>query len=159
MRMNSRARPLILFSVIVLCCVSILAAYSLLNKTGSKPISYEDLIRGLNKDGLEADDRIQTIDSISVPLFSARPKTISVYINDAKEEIYVYSFESNRISDSEAKKVSSKGNNVGGLYLEGARHFYKNGSLIVAYFGNNEAILDSLEKTVGKAFASSKYSS
>jgi hypothetical protein len=139
--------------------VSIFTGCSLQSRTETKTISYGDLISELSKNGLEVDGRIQPIDSIGIPLFSAKPKTISVYLNDANEEIYVYSFESNRISDSEMKKVSKQSNNVGELYIEGERHFYKRANLIVAYLGKNKAILDSLEKTIGKAFASSRYSS
>lgn len=76
-----------------------------------------------------------------------------------KEHIDIYSFRSNKDMEKEAKFIDSDGSG----YNNGAKsvkvewgapsHFYKKGSIIVQYVGENQKIIADLKYILGKQFA------
>lgn len=71
----------------------------------------------------------------------------------------IYIFSSNKKMEREASKIDSNGcnyNNLLSVSWVSYPHFYKKGSLIVQYVGENENIISDLEDILGEQFAGFK---
>jgi hypothetical protein len=81
---------------------------------------------------------------------SGKPKRLFVYYDDERELINVYELDNKQLTDSEAKTIASDGKKVGGLFVDGENHFFKQDTIIVQYSGSNKSILGILEKAMHK---------
>ena len=76
-------------------------------------------------------------------------------INIDKDIIGIYEYKNNQEMEHSAKTISSDGSMIGGTIYEftSKSHFYKNGNIIISYFGNNKETIKKIEKLIGKQFA------
>lgn len=108
---------------------------------------YESLIENLRAAGLT----MKPAGEISQPFFSVKGRIISVNGND----VQVFEYASANSADNEAALVSQDGSSVGTTMITwvAAPHFYKKEKLIVLYVGDNAAVINGLDKVLGKQFA------
>ncbi len=71
------------------------------------------------------------------------------------EDVQVFKYPDAASAQREAESVAPDGSKVGNVSVAwvAAPHFYRFGNLIVLYVGNDEAILQALEKALGAPFA------
>ena len=76
-------------------------------------------------------------------------------INIGEDTIGLYEYKNNQQMLHESKTISCDGSMVGNSIYEwkAKPHFYKNGNIIVSYFGENKKIIETIEKFMGKQFA------
>ena len=69
--------------------------------------------------------------------------------------LYVYQFRFTPLALWECSSVGHNGFSIGAAMIdwESEPHFYRKGSTVVQYIGNDQAVLDALEKLLGKPFA------
>ncbi len=118
-------------------------------ESGGGPIeSQADLIVALRAAGAGVDSG----DSVSQPFFT--PEGQFLTINGA-EDIQVFEYENSEAMEFEASQVAPNGDSVGTSMINwvGSPHFYKIGRLIVLYLGDNQEILNLLNRVIGPQFA------
>ena len=83
--------------------------------------------------------------------FSVKGKAIKV--NGA--DVQVFEYRDNAAAETEAQLVSPDGSSIGTSipFWVASPHFYKAGRIIVLYMGENAAVTDALQKTIGAQFA------
>jgi len=84
------------------------------------------------------------------PVFQTEAQMITVN----GQSIQVFEFENEEAAEVAAGTVSQAGTLIGEMIVEwrDAPHFYRAGSVIVIYAGNNEATLSALESVLGEPF-------
>jgi len=69
--------------------------------------------------------------------------------------IGVWEYKNNKEMELDAKTIGIDGSTIGNTIYEftSSPHFYKSGNIIASYFGDNKAIIKTLEKLMGQQFA------
>lgn len=72
-----------------------------------------------------------------------------------EDTIGVYEFKNNQEMEQETKKISKDGTTIGNALYEfkSVPHFYKNGTIIVNYIGDNKELIKNIEQFMGQQFA------
>ncbi len=94
---------------------------------------------------------VEVGDTISQPFFTVQGQVIIVDGSD----VQVFEYGSSEAAEEEAGLVAPDGNSVGTTMIlwVATPHFYKSGTLIVLYVGDDAAVTDSLEAVLGPQFA------
>jgi hypothetical protein len=116
----------------------------------SEPLTVQDevsLLKVLQAEGAT----METGDSITQEFFSPEGQTVKV--NGA--DLQVFEYENAEALEKEASQVAPDGGSIGTSMVTwiDAPHFYKAGRIIVLYLGNDQALLDLLNKVMGPQFA------
>jgi len=71
------------------------------------------------------------------------------------DSIGVYEYENNKEVEKQAETIGTDGTKIGDkIYdFKSKPHFYKNGNIIVSYFGDNKETIKKIEDLIGKQFA------
>lgn len=90
-------------------------------------------------------------DTVEQPFFTASGHVIK--INGADLQVFVY--DTAEAMEAEAAQVAEDGGSVGTNMVAwiGPPHFYKLGSMIMLYVGEDQTVLDLLNKVLGPQFA------
>jgi hypothetical protein len=77
------------------------------------------------------------------------------------EEVQLFEYDNKSKAEEEAALVSSDGSSIGTSmpFWAAPPHFYKAGRIIVLYVGDNEAVIEALDKVLGPQFAGKQVSS
>lgn len=83
--------------------------------------------------------------------FSTSPKIMEI----SGKRIYLYDFKSEKAMEKEAEKVDNGGCSIGNTKISwvSTPHFYKKGSLIVQYIGNDKDLINTFKEIMGIQFA------
>jgi hypothetical protein len=94
---------------------------------------------------------VETADTITQDFFSVEGQIIRVNGVD----LQVFEYESPEAMENEASQVAPDGGSIGTSMVTwmDAPHFYKARRIIVLYLGDDETILDLLNKLIGPQFA------
>ena len=113
----------------------------------SAPVQQSSLADELRAAGLKVDDAGE----VEQPFF---PVPAHVYVVEGGD-VQVYTFASDEVAESEAKKVSPNGSTIGtsSMHWMAPPHWFRRGSTIVNYLGSNAKVLAELERLMGKQFA------
>lgn len=117
----------------------------------TEPLAVEDtgsLIAALQGHGATA----EVGDSISQDFFSTEGQFVTI---NRTEDIQVFEYESAEAMEKAASQVAPDGGSIGTSMVTwiDTPHFYKAGRIIVLYLGNDQALLDLLNKVMGPQFA------
>jgi len=76
-------------------------------------------------------------------------------INIDGDSIGAYEYKNNEEVEKEAETIGSDGSKIGDKIYEfkSKPHFYKNGNIIVSYFGDNKETIKKIEDLIGQQFA------
>ena len=71
------------------------------------------------------------------------------------EDVQVFQYRDATATNAQAALISPNGTTVGTSKLQwiGPPHFYKHGTLLVLYVGNDAQVLQALESALGRQFA------
>ena len=135
---------LLAFAIAISGCSSATPAPS------SEPLSVQDqssLLAALEAAGA----KVEIGDSITQEFFS--PEGHTVKVNGA--DLQVFEYENAEAMEKEASQVAPDGGSIGTSMLTwiDTPHFYNTGRIIVLYLGNDQALLDLLNKVIGPQFA------
>ena len=110
---------------------------------------YEDLVGALEALGAEVEELGAVPEDREI--FDAETQVIRVN----GEEIQVFDFDSAEEAETMASLVAPEAGTVGDITVDWAdtTHFFRSGSLLVFYVGNNEALTTLLEGLMGMEFA------
>ncbi len=116
----------------------------------SEPLSVQDqssLLVALEAAGA----KVEIGESITQEFFS--PEGHTVKVNGA--DLQVFEYENAEAMEKEASQVAPDGGSIGTSMLTwiDTPHFYNTGRIIVLYLGNDQALLDLLNKVIGPQFA------
>lgn len=137
--MGRKLRNLIIFLALVAAAVWVWAG---------QRMSPDKLSAAINAAGIHcADDGQQSGEH-----FFLVPPTV---LDTPEGTIYVYEFYAAPLAIWEARTVGNGGYSVSAALVDWAAppHFYRRGSTMVQYVGNNEAVLDTLVGLMGQQFA------
>ena len=115
---------------------------------GSRPVEDQaGLLSALQAAGAT----IETGDSITQEFFSVEGQIVKV--NGA--DLQVFEYENAEAREKDASQVAADGGSIGTSMVTwiDAPHFYKAGRIIVLYVGNDQTLLDLLNKVMGHQFA------
>ena len=117
------------------------------NMINSKIENTKEFIKSLEKSGVKTKTTKQDNGR-----FLSGPLTL---INIGEDTIGVYEYKNNQEMEQEAKTISGDGSMIRYTIYEfkSKPHFYKNGNVIVSYFGDNNETIKKIEKLIGKQFA------
>src|SRR6266542_196629 len=116
----------------------------------SAPLTVQDQASLLN--ALQAAGaNVEIGDSITQEFFT--PAGQAVKVNGA--DLQVFEYENAEAMEKEASQVAPDGGSIGTSMVTwiDMPHFYKSGRIIVLYLGNDQAVLDLLNKAMGPQFA------
>ena len=135
---------LLAFAIAISGCSSATPAPS------SEPLSVQDqssLLAALEAAGA----KVEIGESITQEFFS--PEGHTVKVNGA--DLQVFEYENAEAMEKEASQVAPDGGSIGTSMLTwiDTPHFYNTGRIIVLYLGNDQALLDLLNKVIGPQFA------
>ena len=132
--------PLFVIAVFVSACTPRLSLG--LSKTGKAA-----LVEALRTDGAE----VGAGEALEQPFFSASAQVFKVN----SEDIQVFEYDSAADMETEAALVAPDGGSVGTSMMSwmASPHFFKSGSLIVLYVGDNATLLELLTAALGQPFA------
>lgn len=90
-------------------------------------------------------------EEVDQPFFSVTGKLLEV----DGEDVQVFQYADAAMADAQATQISPSGTTVGTTKIQwiGPPHFFKKGSLIVLYVGDNGKVLKALEAVLGPQFA------
>ena len=110
-------------------------------------MDYNRLIDSLRIAGLS----VSPAEDVNQPFFSVPGRIIKV----SGEDVQVFQYAHAGAAAEQAALVSADGNAVGTNMLRwaGAPHFFKKGSLLVLYVGNDEKVISALAVVLGRQFA------
>lgn len=114
----------------------------------SSPLDgYQDLVDALRVEGHE----VESLGSISQPFFQPAGQLLSV----EGHEVQVFEYSSEEVALSAAETVSPDGSSVGTTMVSwiGSPHFFRSGSLIILYVGEDAAALQALQTVLGPQIA------
>jgi hypothetical protein len=116
----------------------------------SEPLTVQDrsgLLAALESAGA----KMETGDSITQEFFTPEGQTLKV--NGA--DLQVFEYENAEAMEKEASQVVPDGGSIGTSMVTwiDTPHFYKTGRIIVLYLGNDQTVLDLLNKVMGPQFA------
>lgn len=108
---------------------------------------YVSLVDNLRAQGAT----VEPAGEISQPFFSVQGYAIKV--NGADVQAFEYADAAS--AEADAAKVSSDGSTIGTSMVDwvGPPHFYKVGRVIVLYVGDDQGVIDILQKVLGAQFA------
>lgn len=109
--------------------------------------TYDELVAALRDNGSE----VEFLDPISQPFFVPEGQVISVDGN----EVQVFEYTNEEDASSAAGTISSEGGSIGTtsvLWVE-APHFFRSGSLIVLYVGEEDSVIETLQVVLGPQIA------
>jgi hypothetical protein len=88
---------------------------------------------------------------VEQPFFSITGTMIKVH----GEDVQIFQYPNTAAADAQAAPISPDGSAVGTAkpFWVGLPHFYKNGTLLVLYVGDNDTVLQALEAVLGPQFA------
>ena len=94
---------------------------------------------------------VETGESITQEFFTPKGHTLKVNGSD----LQVFEYASAEAMTKEASQVAPDGGSIGTSMVDwiDTPHFYKVGRIIVLYVGNDQKVLDLLNKVVGLQFA------
>lgn len=82
--------------------------------------------------------------------------SISPIVMEIKgKRIYLYDFKNEKAMEKEAEKVDSGGCSIGNFKISwvSTPHFFKKGSIILQYIGNDKAMVNTFKQIMGTQFA------
>jgi hypothetical protein len=114
---------------------------------GGPVTDYAGLIDNLHATGVS----VEPGGEVDQPFFSVKGRMIKV----SGEDVQVFQYPNVVVKDAQAALVSPDGSAVGTtkLHWVGPPHFYKKGTLLVLYVGDNAKVLKALEAVLGQQFA------
>lgn len=118
---------------------------------GDLPVDHAALAEGLAAAGLDVAEGDLFSGELGDPLFDdATPRSLTV----GEATIQTYEFASAAGAEAAAATVNPTGNIIGNKTVDWIEppHFYRQGSLIVLYPGDDEALLSALEAILGEPF-------
>ncbi len=109
--------------------------------------TYDELVAALRSNG----SAVQSLDPISQPFFEPEGQVISV--DGYEVQVFEYSNEEDALSAAET--IASDGSSIGTTMVSWieAPHFFRSGSLIVLYVGEEDAIVEALQGVLGPQIA------
>ncbi len=110
---------------------------------------YEDLVVALEARGAEVEELGAVPEDMEI--FDAETQVIQV----TGEEIQVFDFDSPEEAETMASLVAPEAGTVGDITVDWAdtTHFFRSGSLLVFYVGDNPALTELLTDLLGAEFA------
>lgn len=146
--MNRYILPLLLwvFAYVVASCGK---GATPVSPTGAPAVEDQaSLLAALQASGATA----EVGDSVSQDFFHTDGQFITI---NGTEGIQVFEYKSPEAMESDASQVAPDGGSIGTSMVNwvDTPHFYKSGRIIVLYIGNDQTILDLLEKVMGPQFA------
>jgi hypothetical protein len=120
-----------------------------LDEPGAELNDYEDLVAALEALGAEVEELGEVPEDMEI--FDAETQVLDVN----GEEIQVFDFDSAEEAETMASLVAPEAGTVGDVDVEWAdtTHFFRSGSLLVFYVGDDEAMTTLLEGLMGVEFA------
>ena len=134
--------------LVVIALSLVLFGISCSGRDSSGPVTdYDSLLDNLSAAGAT----VESAGEINQDFFSVTGQAIKVNGQD----VQVFEYEDNQTAEAEAQLVSPDGSSVGTSlpFWVAPPHFYKAGRIIVLYVGENMAVMDLLETTLGSQFA------
>jgi len=109
--------------------------------------TYEELVAALRDNGSAVD----SLDPISQPFFLPEGQVISV----DGHQVQVFQYSNEEDASYVAETISSDGGSIGTTMVSWveAPHFFRSGSLIVLYVGEDDAVVDDLQAVLGPQIA------
>lgn len=134
-----------IFSILSLLAVVILFA-ACAPAQPAKVEGLDSLSKALNAAGA----KVEVGDSVEQAFFSVTGQTLK--INGA--DVQVFEYESAEAMEAEAALVAPDGGSVGTSMMMwmATPHFFKAGSVLVLYIGDDTAVLDLLKSALGEQF-------
>ena len=143
----------------LLCYVILMTACSSQSSSAQNSMDYKALLKIL-----------QAQDTITVPVGTTSPPFMEVQGHIVKiqgEQVEIYEYATVSDVDKKASTISPDGSTFTTKSPTGTSasvmdwvmppHFYKQGRVIVMYFGSNSSIMETLTKVLGKQFAGASY--
>jgi hypothetical protein len=114
---------------------------------GESVMDYSSLIDNLHGAGV----MVKPAGEVVQPFFSVNGKVIKVLGEDVQVFQYMHETE----MEAQAAQVAPNGSTVGTTQIQwiGAPHFYKKGTILVLYAGDNNKLLKALKDVLGQQFA------
>ena len=141
------------FSVSLLATAAILISCAGSQDAGesdSRSVStYDELVAALRDNG----SAVESLDPISQPFFVPEGRVISV----DGSEVQVFEYPNEEDALLAAGTISSDGGSIGTTMVSWieAPHFFRSGSLIVLYVGEEDVVVDALKAVLGPQIAGS----
>ena len=110
-------------------------------------MDYASLLENLRGAGFS----VETVAAAEQPFLSVEGKLLNV----GGEDVQVFQYPHEAAADAQAALVSPDGSTVGTSkpHWVGTPHFYKRGTLLVLYLGNEVKVLKALNFVLGQQFA------
>ncbi len=130
-------------AILISCAGSLDAGESETSSIGK----YDELVAALRDNG----SAVESLDPISQPFFEPEGRVISV----DGSEVQVFEYPNEEDALLAAGTISSDGGSIGTTMVSWieAPHFFRSGSLIVLYVGEEDAIVEALNAVLGPQIA------
>jgi hypothetical protein len=130
-------------AILVACATSQDAGESDTRSVGT----YDELVAALRDNG----SAVESLDPISQPFFEPEGRVIRV----DGSEVQVFEYPNEEDAQLAAGTISSDGSSVGTTMISWveAPHFFRSGSLIALYVGEEDAVVEALEAVLGPQLA------
>ena len=141
---------LLTFSMICMACapqVTDIPAMPTPSAQGDPAEGQAGLMNDLQSAGMD----VEMGDTVEQPFFAVNGRIIKV--NDA--DVQVFEYQSAETMEADAVQVSADGGSIGTSMISwmATPHFFKSGSVLVLYVGDDITILEALKNIIGEQFA------